>query len=131
MKGTLTLHGVNPLCADWTQKGDYPVRAQFGQKLGTVCKKAGRRIFAVAERHFSHMIQNIKHEIQGAKNVMSGRPALIRSRDVKAVIKAARLEGVKQLTVNVGAGSVTIPLVPDDDVPADSNNSFDKIMQKS
>ena len=45
---------------------------------------------------------------------MSGRPALIRSRDVKAVIKAARLEGVKEVIVKVGAGSVVIPLAPDD-----------------
>jgi hypothetical protein len=45
---------------------------------------------------------------------MSGRPALIRSRDVKAVIKAARMEGVKEVTVKVGAGSVVIPLAPDD-----------------
>jgi hypothetical protein len=45
---------------------------------------------------------------------MSGRPALIRSRDVKAVIKAARMEGVKEVTVKVGAGSVVIPLCPDD-----------------
>jgi hypothetical protein len=64
---------------------------------------------------------------------MSGRPALIRCRDVKAVIKAARLEGVKEVTVKVGAGSVVIPLVPDDDEPEpdDSNNSFDKIMKKA
>jgi hypothetical protein len=45
---------------------------------------------------------------------MSGRPALIRSRDVKAVIQAARKAGVKEITVNVGAGSVVIPLRPDD-----------------
>jgi hypothetical protein len=61
---------------------------------------------------------------------MSGRPALIRSRDVKAIIKAARTEGVKEVTVKVGAGSVVIPLVPDDEPPPDgSNNSFDKIMR--
>jgi hypothetical protein len=63
---------------------------------------------------------------------MSGRPALIRSRDVKAVIKAARMEGAKEVTVKVGAGSVVIPLVPADKAPQeadDSNNSFDKIMR--
>ena len=67
------------------------------------------------------------------KRLMSGRPALIRSRDVKAVIRAARMEGVKEVTVKVGAGSVVIPLRATDDEPptdpADSNNSFDKIMQ--
>ena len=52
---------------------------------------------------------------------MSGRPALIRSRDVKAVIKAARMEGVKRVTVNVRAGSVVIPLVPDDTTPTETN----------
>jgi len=45
---------------------------------------------------------------------MSGRPSLIRSRDVKAVIRAARMEGVKEVVVKVGAGSVVIPLRPDD-----------------
>jgi hypothetical protein len=48
---------------------------------------------------------------------MSGRPALIRCRDMKAVIRAARLEGVKEVTVKVGAGSVVIPLVPDNGKP--------------
>ena len=65
---------------------------------------------------------------------MSGRPALIRSRDVKAVIKAARLEGVKEVVVKVGAGAVVIPLRTIDDEattePHESNNSFDKIMRK-
>jgi hypothetical protein len=42
------------------------------------------------------------------------------------------MEGVKQVTVTIGAGSVVIPLVPDDDEPApdNSNNSLDKIMRK-
>jgi hypothetical protein len=67
---------------------------------------------------------------------MSGRPALVRTRDVKAVIKAARKEGVKQIVVTVGQASVIIPLVPDDNAVEaaaeveDSNNSFDKIMRK-
>jgi len=65
---------------------------------------------------------------------MSGRPALIRSRDVKAIIRAARMEGVKEITINVGAGSAVIPLCPTGDEatidPDDSNNSFDKIMKK-
>jgi hypothetical protein len=43
------------------------------------------------------------------------------------------MEGVKEVTVKVGAGSVVIPLRATDDEPptdpADSNNSFDKIMQ--
>ena len=55
---------------------------------------------------------------------MSGRPALIRSRDVKAVIRAARMEGVKEVTVKVGAGSVVIPLVPDDKPVAQDANEW-------
>jgi hypothetical protein len=55
---------------------------------------------------------------------MSGRPALIRCRDMKAVIRAARLEGVKEVTVKVGAGSVVIPLVPDDDKPIASDEQI-------
>jgi hypothetical protein len=64
---------------------------------------------------------------------MSGRPALIRSRDVKAIIKAARMEGAKEVIVKEGRWSVVIPLRSDDKPlaePEDSNNSFDKIMRK-
>ena len=57
---------------------------------------------------------------------MSGRPALIRSRDVKAVIKAARMEGAKEVIVKVGAGSVVIPLAPDDKpVEPEGNGGID------
>ena len=45
---------------------------------------------------------------------MSGRPALIRTRDVKAILKAARLEGAREVTVKVDKASVVIPLVPND-----------------
>jgi hypothetical protein len=62
---------------------------------------------------------------------MSGRPALVRSRDVKAVMLAARKLGAKEVLVKPD-GSMVIPLVPagDESVePDDSNNSFDKIMR--
>jgi hypothetical protein len=45
---------------------------------------------------------------------MSGRPALARSRDIKASIQAARKSGLTQVIVKVGAAEVVIPLVPDD-----------------
>jgi hypothetical protein len=52
---------------------------------------------------------------------------------VKAIIRAARNEGLREVIVKVGAGSVVIPLRATDDEPdppADNNNSFDKIMRK-
>jgi len=54
---------------------------------------------------------------------VSGRPALVRSRDVKAVIQAARKSGLKQVIVNVDRASIVIPLVPDEEKPvaADAN----------
>ena len=55
---------------------------------------------------------------------MSGKPALIRSRDVKAIIQAARKAGVKEVTVKVGAGSVVIPLYPDDKPVAEDANEW-------
>ena len=45
---------------------------------------------------------------------VSGRPALVRSRDVKAVIRAARKSGLKQVIVNVDRASIVIPLCPHD-----------------
>ena len=62
---------------------------------------------------------------------MSGRPALVRSRDVKAVMIAARKLGAKEVLVKPD-GSMVIPLAPDDtpvEVADESNNSFDKIMR--
>jgi len=44
---------------------------------------------------------------------MSGRPALVRSRDVKAVMIAARKLGAREVLVKPD-GSMAIPLAPDD-----------------
>ena len=53
---------------------------------------------------------------------MSGRPALARSRDIKACIQAARKSGLKRLIVKVGAAEVVFPLCPDDKpIEADAN----------
>jgi hypothetical protein len=64
---------------------------------------------------------------------MSGRPALIRQRDLKQTIFAAQKAGAKQVRVKLGDGAeIIIPLVDGDDAPLapDSNNSFDKILRK-
>jgi hypothetical protein len=64
---------------------------------------------------------------------MSGRPAVIRQRDLKQTIFAAIKAGAKQVRVKLGEGAeVIIPLIDGDDAPVapDSNNSFDKIMRK-
>jgi hypothetical protein len=63
---------------------------------------------------------------------MSGRPAVIRQRDLKQTLNAARKAGASQVKVKFGEVEVTIPLIDGDEVPTapDSNNSFDKVMRK-
>ena len=52
--------------------------------------------------------------IQGAIGV-SGRPALLRQRDLKQALMAAKKAGAKELRVLLGGDiSMVIPLVPDD-----------------
>ena len=47
---------------------------------------------------------------------MSGRPALVRERDVKAVIRAARKAGAPEIQLHLGGSvSVVIPLRATDD----------------
>ena len=49
---------------------------------------------------------------------MSGRPALIRERELNKALHAALKVGVKQVKVDLGGGvSITIPLPTDDDEP--------------
>ena len=46
---------------------------------------------------------------------MSGRPALLRQRDLKQALMAAKKAGAKELRVLLGANvSMVIPLAPDD-----------------
>ena len=53
---------------------------------------------------------------------MSGRPANIRQRDLKQTLMAALKAGARQVQVNLPGGtSIVIPLVPDDDKPAEAN----------
>jgi hypothetical protein len=63
---------------------------------------------------------------------MSGRPALIRQRDAKQIIQAAKKAGVPKVELTVGGVGVVFHLTAPEgeDVPPDSNNSFDKIMRK-
>jgi len=66
---------------------------------------------------------------------MSGRPAVIRQRDLKQAIMAAQKAGAPRVELRLGGGvSVVIPLHAPDNESADnaddSNNSFDKIMKK-
>ena len=66
---------------------------------------------------------------------MSGRPALIRQRDLKQAIMAAQKAGAKEVQLRLGGQvSVVIPLRANEDgegeaPPEDSNNRFDKIMR--
>ena len=64
---------------------------------------------------------------------MSGRPALVRQRDVKQVIMAAKKAGALKVEVPIGNTCAIVHLHATDDKPdaepEDSNNSFDKIMR--
>lgn len=66
---------------------------------------------------------------------MSGRPASIRSRDVKQIIIGAKRAGAERVEFRVGAMPVIVYPGKDgegDVLPAtsgDPNNSFDKIMR--
>jgi hypothetical protein len=63
---------------------------------------------------------------------MSGRAAVIRQRDAKQILAAAKKAGVPKVELTVGGIGVVFHLsAPEgEDVPPDSNNSFDKIMRR-
>jgi hypothetical protein len=64
---------------------------------------------------------------------MGGRPALVRQRDLKQIINAARKAGASGVEIQMGAVPIIIRLDATDTdttLPEDSNNSFDKIMRK-
>jgi hypothetical protein len=53
---------------------------------------------------------------------MSGRPALIRQREAKQIIQAAKKAGAKDVTVKIGEVSLTVHLADDkSDTPPDEN----------
>jgi hypothetical protein len=60
-----------------------------------------------------------------SNKVMSGRPAKIRQRDLKQALLAAQKAGLEQVKVDFGGGvSMTFPLVPDDDKPAEADEQI-------
>ena len=63
---------------------------------------------------------------------MSGRPAPARARDYKQLILGARRAGATKVEFQIGAVPAIVHLSYNADSPieaADSNNSFDKVMQ--
>ena len=63
---------------------------------------------------------------------MSGRPALIRQRDSKQIINAAKKAGAKRVEFRIGAVPVIVHLADNEtaDNADDNNNSFDKIIRE-
>jgi hypothetical protein len=74
-------------------------------------------------------VPNGESRVKEANKVMSGRPALIRQRDCKQIINAARAKGVE---FRIGAIPVIVHLADNEaaDNADDNNNSFDKIIRK-
>jgi hypothetical protein len=53
---------------------------------------------------------------------VSGKPAEFRQRELNQALKAARRIGANRVELNLSSGaSIVIPLVPDDDKPAEAN----------
>ena len=52
---------------------------------------------------------------------MSGRPALIRQRDVKQIVNAAKRAGAKDVEVKIGDVKLTIHLADDDKQPTEED----------
>ena len=56
---------------------------------------------------------------------MSGKPALIRERELNKAMNVARKAGAKELRVYLGDDvSIVIPLVSDDDKPVESEQQI-------
>lgn len=61
---------------------------------------------------------------------MSGRPAIIRQRDCKQIINAAKKAGAPKVELKLPNGTAAIiHLNAPEEKSGDSNNSFDKIMR--
>ena len=61
----------------------------------------------------------------GDKQAMSGKPALIRERELNKAMNVARKAGAKELRVHLGDNvSIVIPLVSDDDKPVESEQQI-------
>jgi hypothetical protein len=61
---------------------------------------------------------------------MSYAPSNFRRTDVKRAVQAVQEAGLKVARVELPGGKVLIIPAGDEEVVADSNNSFDKIMRK-
>jgi hypothetical protein len=56
---------------------------------------------------------------------MSGKPALIRERELNKAMNVARKAGAKELRIHLGDDvSIVIPLVSDDDKPVESEQQI-------
>jgi hypothetical protein len=61
---------------------------------------------------------------------MSASPSNFRRNDVKRAVQAVQAAGLKVARVELHGGKVLIIPAGDEEVPDDSNNSFDKILRK-
>jgi hypothetical protein len=61
---------------------------------------------------------------------MSSQPSNFRRTDIKRAMQAMQAAGLKVARVELDGSKVTIVPVGDEELPDDSNNSFDKIMRK-
>jgi hypothetical protein len=61
---------------------------------------------------------------------MSYSPSNFRRTDVKRAVQAVQSAGLRVARVELVGGKVTIIPAEDGQAPADSSNSFDKIMRK-
>ena len=61
---------------------------------------------------------------------MSASPSNFRRSDVKRAVQAVQAAGLKVARVELHGGKVLIIPAGDEEVPDDSNNSFDKILRK-
>jgi hypothetical protein len=62
--------------------------------------------------------------VKETNKVMSGRPALIRQRDCKQIINAAKKAGAKQVEFRVGAVPVIVHLDESAEKPAANTNEW-------
>ena len=58
------------------------------------------------------------------------QPSNFRRTDVKRAVQAVRSAGLKVARVELDGGKVTIIPAGNEELPDDSNNSFDKILRK-
>jgi hypothetical protein len=83
---------------------------------------SGNCAFALSRRCPDAMIRNSDLRIPIAnRGTMSGRPAIVRQRDVKQIIGAAKRAGAKDVTVKIGEVSLTINLADEKPIAAETD----------